>query len=510
METKPPATGGTAAAENREPDTIVPVTPGFRRGGVERPRRQRPQLATRLAGLVVASALAVAAWAVFVWLPARLAPPPAQLEPVAETVEAPGTPAAPVLTEEELADLRSQTERLLSQLLRQQTRVLDRAPAEWAGDDWSRYQSLSRAGDDAYLADAYWDAVPAYREALELGERVLASAEARIESALGAGRNALAEGDHVTATREFQTVLIIDRDNRSARDGLARAQQLPDLLAAIARAEALRDEGRLAPAAEAYREALRIDPAWAPARTALADVSARIERARFEGLMSQGYAALAEEDWNTAEARFNDALAMRPDAPEARDGLTQAEQGRTLDQIALAEARALAFERREMWNEAIAQYRAALVTDPTLAFARQGIDRSEPRADLDLKLVNLIENPTLLMNDQVLSDAYGLLAEANGYDSPAGRLSAQTDALARLIEVAATPIAVELVSDQQTEVTLYRVGTLGRFASRTVELRPGTYTAVGSRHGFRDVRRTFTVLPGQTVAPVTVACVEPI
>ncbi len=59
--------------------------------------------------------------------------------------------------------------------------------------------------------------------------------------------------------------------------------------------------------------------------------------------------------------------------------------------------------------------------------------------------------------------------------------------------LASKPIAVRLTSDQLTTVTLYRVGDLGAFASKEVELRPGTYTVIGSRDGYRDVRQTFTV-----------------
>jgi hypothetical protein len=69
---------------------------------------------------------------------------------------------------------------------------------------------------------------------------------------------------------------------------------------------------------------------------------------------------------------------------------------------------------------------------------------------------------------------------------------------------------VTLVSDNATEVTVYRVGELGTFAARELELKPGRYTAVGSRRGFRDVRETFTVLPGRENGPVTVVCVESI
>ena len=93
--------------------------------------------------------------------------------------------------------------------------------------------------------------------------------------------------------------------------------------------------------------------------------------------------------------------------------------------------------------------------------------------------------------------------------TPAGpRLGEQVEALEALLRLATTPLPVQLQSDEQTEVTLYRVGRLGQFLVKDVELRPGAYTAVGSRPGYRDVRRTFTVLPGQRLDPIRVECVS--
>jgi len=201
---------------------------------------------------------------------------------------------------------------------------------------------------------------------------------------------------------------------------------------------------------------------------------------------------------------------LRPQAREAQDGLVEAEEGARLNKIALIEARGLAFERRELWDDAIAQYRDALKGDPNLVFAQAGLERSDVRAGLDAKLRNLIENPTLLFGDTVLADARRLVAEARAVPDAGPRLQDQIAKLDRLVALAATPIAVQLQSDERTEVTLYRVGALGVFTSKQVELRPGTYTAIGSRNGYRDVRQTFTVLPGRNLAPIKVICSEPI
>ena len=73
-----------------------------------------------------------------------------------------------------------------------------------------------------------------------------------------------------------------------------------------------------------------------------------------------------------------------------------------------------------------------------------------------------------------------------------------------------TPVRVTLESDNLTEITVFKVGRLGAFSSRTLELRPGAYTAMGSRPGYRDVRRNFRVGPGSDGTPVVVRCEEPI
>jgi tetratricopeptide (TPR) repeat protein len=494
--------------ERQHEETITPVRPGF--GTVARRRRgPRSGLLPYAFAVIGTAVLGVLAFVVFVWLPEWVAPPQAAVPETerAETAMA-GEPEGPILTEEELAALQRQTEQLLSRLLVQQSRVAALSPASWAAEDWERYRALSRAGDDAYLADAYQDAVPAYSEALELGEALIARSAEIVRSSLSAGHEALEAGAPETAAEQFQMVLVIDAGNAEAERGLARAERLPQVLELVERGGALRDTGELAAAAEAYREALGIDGAWAPARRALNDVNARIEQARFDARMSRGYGALADEDYEAAIEAFESALEMRPESREAREGVAQAEQAQLLARIALAEVRGLAFERRELWAQAIEQYETALQADPTLAFARTGLERARGRADLDVKLTHLIDNPNLLLTDHVLEDARALIEEAHEHESPAGLLDEQVARLSALVRTASTPLPVRLQSDGLTEVTLYRVGGLGTFETTEVALRPGTYTVVGSRIGYRDVRQTFTVLPGRELPVVTIACEE--
>jgi len=489
--------------------TIVPVRTEIRASAgavAPRPTAWRSWLGTAAAVLLIVSALVVF-FALPKWV-AELRVEQAVLVPEAEPVDPQS--AQPQLSAQELAALEAQAEKLLAELLPQQRDLEAQGAQGWGGDDWLRYSELARNGDDAYLAKSFQDAVNAYQQALAAGEALFESSVQSVARALDAARQAFAAGNAELAIAQFDLALGIEPGNESAKLGRAQAQRLPAVLALVRQGDELRDAGDLQDAASAYDQALSIDSGWEPARSALAGVASRLESARFESLMSSGFAALTEGNFSIAAEQFRAALQMRPNASDARDGLVQAEQGLKLDQIALAEARGLAFERRERWAQAIEQYEAALATDATLTFARTGLARATMRADLDAKLTNLIDNPNLLLVDAVLRDARALREQAGALAEPGPRLGDQKTRLDRLLTLASTPLKVELRSDEQTSVTLFRVGALGAFLVKEVELKPGTYTAIGSRNGYRDVRQTFTVLPGRELPPINVVCSEPI
>ena len=78
------------------------------------------------------------------------------------------------------------------------------------------------------------------------------------------------------------------------------------------------------------------------------------------------------------------------------------------------------------------------------------------------------------------------------------------------MEGARTPVSVTLNSDGETSVVIYRVARLGKFDNHQLDLRPGDYTVVGSRPGYRDVRKVIKVRPGATLPPLLVRCEEAI
>jgi serine/threonine-protein kinase len=182
----------------------------------------------------------------------------------------------------------------------------------------------------------------------------------------------------------------------------------------------------------------------------------------------------------------------------------------------LAEAAALArhrdaaqaLEEDEEWAAALAEHEAALTVDPHVSFALEGKERAAARAALATGLDFHTRNAHRLSAEGVAREAEALLERARAVASPGPRLRAQVAALEQALASARTPVVVVIESDGLTEVAVSRVGRLGTLTRRTLGLRPGQYTATGTRRGYRDVRRRFTVSPGASAPPVVVRCEE--
>jgi hypothetical protein len=92
--------------------------------------------------------------------------------------------------------------------------------------------------------------------------------------------------------------------------------------------------------------------------------------------------------------------------------------------------------------------------------------------------------------------------------APAPVLRSQTTRLRDTLKLYDQPVAAVLQSDGLTQVTLQRVGAVGMFTRKELQLKPGRYVAIGSRPGYRDVRREFTLTPGGAAVTVDVRCTE--
>jgi eukaryotic-like serine/threonine-protein kinase len=278
--------------------------------------------------------------------------------------------------------------------------------------------------------------------------------------------------------------------------------------------------GQSALARLSYERAGRLR-AGAPEVAAGLQAVSRLERVL--ALHSEGLQAETAGDRQRAVARFDAALALEPGFSPAREARTRVTtEQRRLVEAAEAEAarreRLAANERdeaigrdlesSERWTDAVTLYQAVLDRDPEQAFARQGLARSRERAALDARLQDYIDRPVRLGTPDVRREAIRAMDRARAIQPAAPRLAAQLSRLDELIAGFDVDTRVQITSDNSTRISINRIGDLGTFDSRELMLRPGNYTVIGTREGYRDVRRELKIEPGQRSAALSLQCTE--
>jgi serine/threonine protein kinase/tetratricopeptide (TPR) repeat protein len=339
--------------------------------------------------------------------------------------------------------------------------LVSRGATDWAGADFVAARTRAAEAVDARDAGHLDLAQKRLTQATKLLDNVEHAAPAALAAELAAGGRALAAGQPERAQQAYGVATRIDPKNDAARDGLER-------------------------------------------------VKSALDDQRYAKAAAEGYAALGAGKLDDARADFERALELRPDGAEALAGLHRLDTtggGRT---IGAMRAHAVALESQERWDEAMRVYEDLLRQDRTLTFAQEGRERTADRMLLNESMQELIDRPDRLSAPQARDQAAALLQEAQEVSDPGPELRGQVARLSALLPGIDKPVHLSLMSDNLTQVAIPSIGSFGSFTRREIQLRPGRYTVIGTREGYRDVHRDIVVSPGVDSVTVNVSCDDPI
>ncbi|MGL6160124.1 hypothetical protein [Microbulbifer sp.] len=490
-----------------------PAQAEFQQARTRAAAAQKDPRSRQILPVAVGAGLLLALVGVFWGLPQLVEKPRPQL-PAAQTADtqtgAPKKIETSPYSEAEMAKQRREVQKVLQDILILQEELEERQIDLWAGEEFSAARALAEEADGIYRQRKFMQALEKYREALAAMQALRDGIPERIEKHLAEGNEALDRGDAKAAHTAFDLVLVISEDHPRGVKGKARAEKLPEAWEHFTQGKTAFGKNDLDAARDALKKSLAVDPQTRPARELLPRVLAAITERDYSEAMSAGYAAIADENFSAAKKFFQKAQALKPQAEDPAAGLQQAANGLERQRIDQLFSRARQQEAAEEWHAAAENYRKLQAMDSSLVSAITGKARAEARAQLDDQLQELLEDPLSLSGGKRNRYARDVLADARKLDSGTPRLQGQIEQLENALTKALIPIPVRLQSDTSTSVTIYHVGRLGNFAEREITLKPGRYTAVGTREGYRDVRREFTVDPTGEPPIVVIQCAEKI
>ena len=513
---QPPAATSPSQWTPRPPLEAAPIRPQWRRTTNDAPTPQQLRKEGFRSGLLAGAlilALAAFAFTSFV-LPDLIASrgartaatAPAQAP--AQEAEKPAAAAAENL--EELAELKRRAEERREPLPARLQALEQKDGDSWARDELGRAREELAAGDAAQEGRDFRGALQHYEALAAVLDALERRAAVVLKERLASAQQAFDAGRSSEAREMFAAALRIDTANAAARQGIERSGVLDEVLRETSAGARAEQAGNTSAAEAAYQRALKLDPATVAAREGLARLRSRATGDAFAAAIAQAQTALARRDYGAARSAFERADKIRPGTPEVAEGLQQVRRATETDALASTVERALAAERAELWSEALRLYREALRTEPSLRAAQEGAERADPRAMLDAELQSFIDRPERLYSPSGRDVARNVIERAGRVPAPGTRLQGQLARMQEMLRQAETPIRIALASDNATDVQIYRVGKLGLFERRDLELMPGRYTVVGTRQGYRDVRKELNVLPGSAPPMLVVRCEEPI
>lgn len=421
-------------------------------------------------------------------------------------------PPVPLSVDEkqETGQKKEEAEQKLADFLKIKKELDSKGAAEWGGERYERLTRLAATADIALMREEFAAAAEGYAQAIAEALGLKESMGAVLQETLDQGRRALSEGDGDKADRLFRLALLIEPSHVQALQGLQRAKNCERVMKLIQSAAGHEERNLLSAARDDYQNAVRLDPASEEAQAGLKRVTGLIASRQFDELVAGGITALHANDYERARLLLRKARSIKPDSPEVTDALAQAESAFTLMRIEELKSRAAQAERMEDWSGALAAYQSVLSLDGSVQFALQGKERALKRKEMEEAMQSYLTQPSLLETDQSLNRAAALLDEARRTEPQGPRLNKLIQDLDALVAASRTTIPVIIESDGLTDVAVYRVGKLGRFQSKELALRPGTYTVTGARSGYKDVRYSLSVKAGSASVRLTVSCNEKI
>jgi len=481
---------------------------------------QKPAPAQKSWVLPALVALAVVAALVIFWLPRQIGPSSVDTSTAGESaVEAPVT-SAPALKKQveeaspwsdaQLAKLRKAAQDELVQLLEIQELLEQTAVNLWASEDFEQAKALAAEGDRLYRERNFVEAQTGYQQGRLAMQAILERTDDILDRQLEQGRQAIEAGDSAVAKQALSVAEAIEPGSSELAVLNGRLATLEPLLALLSGAEEAEESGDLAGAETLLKEATSLDPAHQRAAAELARVAEAHIAMRFNDAMSDGYLALDERSYSTARAAFKKAASLVPGSSEAASALEEVQVAETADRLGALQVRGRKAEDNEQWQAAVEAYQQALKMDANILFAQEGLQRSAGRSELDEYFSRAIGDPGRLSDIAIAEAVQTRLDRAMAINPRGPLLTQQINKLQTTLKLAGTPLAITLLSDGETEVIVYKVARLGQFQQRQLTLRPGKYTAVGTRNGFRDVRVTFDLSHNGSPPSVLISCTEQI
>ncbi len=362
----------------------------------------------------------------------------------------------------------------------------------WAPEEYQRLVETVSVGEQHYGEQRFREARDEYNYALLQVGALERTADPTFNRYMAQAEQLIGEKRYDNALADLEIARLIEPENETvpALINTATSGEAVDRL--ITKASFSLDQKQPSNALSLLTEALSLDPTREDVSRLTEEAKTLKQQMAFQDNMQAGFSALENQSFSDAISLFKQAQILEPGNADAVNALKLAEKQKLADDLNRLERSASAAMADEDWTQAIEHYQAALNLQPDTDFAETGLERATFFNTKRNQFAELLDKPERLADSDVADFALSVLKEIEGAQMPT--MLAQASArLEEALYAYSTPVQVTVLSDNRSTITLLRRESFSPFREKTLALKPGQYTLVARRSGYRDKRITFSV-----------------
>lgn len=390
----------------------------------------------------------------------------------------------------------------------------------WANAEYKEALKTAKEAKSLKKIKDYINSEKYFTKAIKQIDVLLDNKEIILKKILDKGNKFFAHNDLIKAKEEYINAQSIDKENKLIIRKLERIERREEVISLLLQSQELEKNMELDEAIKTITKALEIEPEYGMIKEQLKYLIKKKRNNDFDIAVNMVLEALEKRNFSNAEKKLKIVKDLKANNSIIQDLEMRVKKGFKDQKIYYYKKLANRHEENEQWLMANENYNKILEIDADINEIIYKKQRVKGYIKLNKLLNNIVSKPERLQNDQIFHQSKKSLefiklelSQNNNfyYKKLKTPILYKKIIIAEdLIKKANTIINVTLKSDNKTEITLYRVKKLGKLIEKNITLRPGNYTIVGSKAGYRDFRKNYKIKASDKNVIIYIQCKDKI
>ncbi len=390
----------------------------------------------------------------------------------------------------------------------------------WAKEQYQKTMEIEAQAEEYKANKEYVKSEEKFKQAIKKVESILEQKENILQQSIKKGLEYLEEENLTQSKKEFIKASAIDNKVLIINRSLARISNRPKVLELYQKSKNYEKKSDTNNAIKMLENALVIEPEYTKIEKKLQQLLLKEKSISFDKAIGQALSALDKKNYTIARNEIKKAHSLSSDDPIIQDIEQRISEGIISRKINHMISSAKKEEKKEQWQEAKIIYNNILKISPDIGQIIVKQERVNAYIQLNQLIDNIVNQTERLQNDKIFEKSKRALKyvrnelnqNSNSYYTimKTPLLMQKIASAKEAINNASKQINVTIHSDNRTDITIYRVSKIGKLTNKQIKLRPGKYTIVGTRIGYRDFRKTIEITANDQSVIINVQCKEKI